>query len=353
MDSRELVKRVLNREPVDRIPMYDSYWNEVVRDFHAQGVPENTRLEDHFQLDFDMFWFEQDFLLPKEVLEEQQEFRIETDGWGTTNKVFTETQSTPGLIDFAVKTRDEWEQSYKDKLAFRPGRIDRDSMLSRYETMRAAGKFIVLSMLDPFECSWHIVGPENQFMMLVTDPDWLKDMYDTHTTLIEDGWKALHDQGIRPDALWLYGDIAYNKGMLFAPDTYRSLLQPFHARLASLAHQDDAHLIYHTDGNPMAVLPDLIDAGVDCLQPMEVKAGMDVLELKRQYGDKLAFMGNIDARHYQNNDIDGLRQEIERKIPAAMEDGGYIYHSDHSIPPGTTLETYVFALNLVRELGRY
>ncbi len=91
MDSRELVKRVLNREPVDRIPMYDSYWNEVVRDFHAQGVPENTRLEDHFLLDFDMFWFEQDFLLPGKVLEEQEEFRIETDGWGTTNKVFTET----------------------------------------------------------------------------------------------------------------------------------------------------------------------------------------------------------------------------------------------------------------------
>jgi len=353
MDSRELVKRVLNRQPVDRIPLYDSYWTEVVRDFHTQGIPADTRLEDHFQLDLDMFWFEQDFLLPRRVLEENTDTRIETDGWGTTNKVFIESQSTPGLIDFAIKSRDQWETEYREKLVYGPGRIDWDNMRARYEGMRAAGKFVVLSMLDPFECTWHMVGPENQFMMLVTDPEWLGDMYDSHTTLIEDSWRALAENGIRPDALWLYGDIAYGKGMLFAPATYRSLLQPFHARLAALAHQDDAHLIYHTDGNPTAVLPDLIDAGIDCLQPMEVKAGMDVLALKEAFGDRLVLMGNIDARLYQQNDLDGLRREIEHKVPAAMQGGGYIYHSDHSIPPGTKLETYEFAMKLVRELGKY
>jgi len=353
MDSRELVKRILNHQPVDRIPLYDSYWNEVVRDFHNQGIPKEVRLEDYFQLDFDMFWFEQDFQLPGKILEENNDSRIETDGWGTTNKVFKESQSTPGLIDFAVKSRDEWEHTYKEKLIYGPGRIEWENLQARYESMREAGKFVVLSMLDPFECTWHIVGPENQFMMLVTEPDWLKDIYNSHTTLIEDAWRDLQEKGIKPDALWLYGDIAYGKGMLFAPATYRNLLQPFHARLASLAHEYDAHLIYHTDGNPTAVLPDLIDAGVDCLQPMEVKAGMDVIELKRLYGDRLVLMGNIDARLYQTNDMDGLKSEIEAKIPAAMEGGGYIYHSDHSIPPGTTLETYESALKLVRELGRY
>ncbi|MBN1267621.1 MAG: hypothetical protein JXA25_19170 [Anaerolineales bacterium] len=353
MDSRELVKRVLNRQPVDRIPMYDSFWTEVVRDFHNQGIPADTRPEDYFQFDLDMFWFEQDFLLPKRILEKKEDTRIETDGWGTTNKVFVDSQTTPGLIDFAVKSRETWEQIYKEKLVYGPGRIEWDIMQARYESMRSAGKYIVLSMLDPFECTWHIVGPENQFMMLVTDPDWLKDMYNSHTTLIEDGWRSLQERGIKPDALWLYGDIAYGKGMLFAPDMYRSLLQPFHARLANLAHEYDAHLIYHTDGNPSAVLPDLIDAGIDCLQPMEVKAGMDVLELKHLYGDKLVLMGNIDARLYQKNDMEELKKEIEQKIPAAMEGGGYIYHSDHSIPPGTTLKTYEHALKLVRELGQY
>ena len=353
MDSRELVTRVLNRQPVERIPMYDSYWNEVIRDFHEQGVPENMSMEDYFKLDIGLFYFEQDFLLPTEVLDVNENVRTEKDGWGTTNKVFLDSQSTPGMIDFAVKTRDEWENTYKKKLQYGEGRIDWADITAKYEALRAKGKCAVLSMLDPFECTCHVVSPEEQYMLLITDPDWLKDMYDTHTRLIEDSWKALQERGIKPDALWLFGDIAYNKGMMFSPDTYRSLLKPFHARLADLAHGSEAHLIYHTDGNPTAVLPDLIEAGIDCLHPMEVKAGMDVLDLKNKFGDQVVFMGNIDARFFQKNDLEGLEREIRSKIPAAMEGGGYIYHSDHSIPPGTTLETYEFAMNLVRELGRY
>jgi uroporphyrinogen decarboxylase len=92
---------------------------------------------------------------------------------------------------------------------------------------------------------------------------------------------------------------------------------------------------------------------MDCLHPLEVKAGMDIRPLKKEYGDRLAFIGNIDARLFQANDLDGLRREIMEKVPVAMAGGGYIFHSDHSLPPGTRLETYRFALELVNECGIY
>lgn len=275
------------------------------------------------------------------------------DGWGTVNQVLVGKQTTPGLLSFAVKSSGDWERKYKSKLIYSPTRIDWQSISDIYLRLRGKSKYIVLSMLDPFECAWHMVGPENQLMMMVNEPDWLLDMYESSTRLIEDAWRDLEEKDICPDGLWLYGDIAYQKGMLFSPKHYESLLMPFHARLADLAHQSGADLIYHSDGNLKAAIPYLIEAGADCLHPLEVKAGMDIQVLKAKYGDKISFMGNIDARLFQTNDLAGLEAEIKSKLPSAMEGGGYIYHSDHSIPPGTNLETYKFALRLIRELGRY
>jgi uroporphyrinogen decarboxylase len=208
-------------------------------------------------------------------------------------------------------------------------------------------------MLDPFECGWHMVGPETQLKLMIKDPGWLMDMYENSTRLIEQAWKDLQRKGVEPDGLWLYGDIAYKNGPMFSPRHYQELLQPFHARLVDLAHASGAQVIYHSDGDLSRFIPHLIEIGVDCLHPLEVKAGMDVVKLKEEYGSEITLMGNIDARLFEENDLAGLEKELRRKIPAAMEGGGYIYHSDHSIPPGTKLSTYQFALELVRELGRY
>lgn len=100
-------------------------------------------------------------------------------------------------------------------------------------------------------------------------------------------------------------------------------------------------------------IPFLLEAGIDCLQPLGVKAGMDVRHLKQEYGNRLAFMGNIDAGLFQENDRVGLEAEIRSKILIAMKGGCYVYYSDHSIPPGTTLETYRYALELVHHYGKY
>lgn len=353
MNSRERVRKIINREPVDRIALFDSFWNETREDFVAQGVPTDQTLDEYFEFDLGMVWFEQSFLLPREVQSEDKKYLIVNDDWGTLNKELKSEQTTPGLISFAVNSQDAWEKEYKPLLKYHPDRIDWDTLHQNYDKLRGAGRYIALSILDPFECTWHKIGPDIQLEMMVLDPDWLLDMYETDTVLIEAAWKDLWKKGIQPDALWLFGDIAYNAGMMFSPRHYRKLLQPFHKRLCTLAHEHGAQVIYHTDGKIAKALPLLIEAGIDCLQPMEVKAGVDVRELKAEYGDQLAFMGNIDARLFQENDLAELEAEIRAKIPMAMNGSGYIFHSDHSIPPGTTLATYEFGLELVRRIGWY
>ncbi len=99
-------------------------------------------------------------------------------------------------------------------------------------------------------------------------------------------------------------------------------------------------MIVHSCGFVEPLVPGLVEAGMDCLQAMEVKAGMDMPRMARTFGDRLSFFGNIDVRTLIANDRAAIREELEKKIIPVMElGGGYILHSDHSIPPEVDYET--------------
>jgi uroporphyrinogen decarboxylase len=106
-------------------------------------------------------------------------------------------------------------------------------------------------------------------------------------------------------------------------------------------------------GNVKELIPYFIEDGLDCLQPLEVKAGMNLLELKREFGDKLAFMGGIDVRAMANPDPRVIEKEISGKILEAKKNGGYIYHSDHSVPNNVSLKQYLRVIKLVQEYGTF
>ncbi len=86
---------------------------------------------------------------------------------------------------------------------------------------------------------------------------------------------------------------------------------------------------------------------------MEIKAGMDLLRIKKTYGDKIALCGGLDIRVLETNDLDQVEAMLQANVPGVMEGGGYILHSDHSIPPSVNFETYKYFLERGRELGTY
>jgi uroporphyrinogen decarboxylase len=134
---------------------------------------------------------------------------------------------------------------------------------------------------------------------------------------------------------------------------YRELIWPDHQRLADFAHAHGLKAIYHTDGDVNGVLDLYIGAGFDCLQPLEAKADMDVRTLGPRCGDRLALMGNIDARVLSTNDADRVEAEIATKLAAGMATRGYAYHSDHSVPPDVSWSTYRLVVDLLDRYGRY
>ena len=103
----------------------------------------------------------------------------------------------------------------------------------------------------------------------------------------------------------------------------------------------------------MELVPLYVEAGFDVLNPLEVKAGMDIYKLKKDFGDVLALWGGIDVRAIADPDPSVLEREIANKVPMAKQGGGYIFSSDHSIPDNVSLEQYEWMLELGHRYGTY
>jgi uroporphyrinogen decarboxylase len=99
------------------------------------------------------------------------------------------------------------------------------------------------------------------------------------------------------------------------------------------------------------LLPEIVDVGFDALHPMEVKAGMNPLEVKRKYGDKLVLHGGLNAMLWK--DLDAVIADMDILVPQLKEKGGYIFASDHSIPNDVSLANVQEIIRRAKVLGRY
>jgi len=193
----------------------------------------------------------------------------------------------------------------------------------------------------------------DMLMAMIDDPEWVEDMADTYAQLTIDLQKMLFEKEGKPDGIWFYEDLGYKGSPFMSPRFYEEFLQPAHAKTCQFAHDNGMPVIMHACGFVEPLLPGMIDAGIDCLQVIEVKAGMDLLKIHKLYGDKISFMGGIDVRTLYTNDRAVIDKELESKIPVVKEGYNYFLHSDHSIPKTVTYDSYRYFIDKGLELGTY
>jgi len=230
---------------------------------------------------------------------------------------------------------------------------DTDEGRALYQRWLDDGRYIVFCALTGYDQLQWLIPAEELFMYMATDPEWIREIADTVIDLFISELKVAVSRGYRIDAVWTCNDMGYRNGPLFSPKTYRQIFKPGDKRLWDAAHSLGMQTILHCCGNIMPLIPDLIDAGLDCYEAIEAKAGMDVVELKKQFGDSLSFMGNINAQIMGDPDPSVIEEEIRRKISFAKQGGGYVYHSDHSVPSDVSFERYRQILEWVRKYGAY
>ena len=291
-----------------------------------------------------------------EIIEENEETKLVRDGNGALLRWLKHKSGTPEHVDFRIKDRTSWEKEIRPYLIDTDNydqRIDFVKYREEKEKAKDKGMFFTMASLNVFECMHPVCGHETLLMNMALDPDWIKDMCEIYGGLLIDLMEILFEKEGIPDGVFFYEDLGFKEKPFMSPSMYKEMLFPAHKRTFDYVHSLDLPVILHSCGFVEPLIPDLIKAGIDCLQAIEVKAGMDLVKLKEFYGDKIAFMGGLDARSLLSNDREVIRVELESKLPLVMKQGGYILHSDHSIPPQVEYETYKYFLESGKQMGAF
>ncbi len=357
LTSRQRVNRAIHHQDHDRVPRHDSYWAETIERWQREGLTGNDRtVYDWLGSDIDMLSggdIRTFPVQPTQIIEENEQVIVQRNEWGATLQQWKNRAGTPEHLTFDCDRRSKWETIYRPALLAAPPRVDPTQLRQSFQHAHQVGRWTCLFGNETFEMLRKLMGDEIMLMTMAEDPDWVREISVTYTDLTIRNIDAALACGIQPDGMWIYGDMAYSRGTFCSPAMYRELIWPDHCRLAQAAHTRGMKLIYHTDGDVNGVLDLYREAGFDMLQPLEAKANMDIRRIGPTHGKDFTFFGNIDATVLCTNDRDKVEAEVRSKLAAGMANRGYIYHSDHSVPPGVSLATYRFVIELLDQYGNY
>ncbi len=353
LTSRERMLRTFRHEEVDRIMMIDSAWAGTVARWKREGMPADVDWQDYFGFDkIGSFSTDNSPRYERKILEETDRYVIRTTPWGMTEKAFKELDSTPEALDFHYTDPDRWEEAKAKMLDGAEDRINWEALKRDYPIWEKEQRFRRLNLWFGFDVAHtRLTGTENMLISMIEDPEWVTDIFDTYLTSSLDLAQKVLDAGYKFDAVMWWDDMGYKGTPFFSPSLYRELLKPFHKKAIDWAHERGMFAELHSCGFIEPMIPDLVEIGLDMLNPLEIKAGMDPKKLKDTYGNKLAFHGGINAQLWNNPEL--VLPEMERIIPMMKEGGGYVFASDHSIPNSVSLETMKQIADLAHKLGKY
>lgn len=205
-----------------------------------------------------------------------------------------------------------------------------------------------------FEIAWQLRGMERFLMDLALDPSIPLYIMDRLTEVyVEILHRALDLAGGRIDMTYFYDDVSTQDALMMSKRMWRQFIQPRHQQLVELSHQYGKPTMYHCDGAIRGLIPELIDMGIDVLNPIQPDAeGMELGPLKAEFGDRLAFHGGIDIRDVLPH---GTTTEVEAAVRQTVsvlgEGGGYILCSAHHIQPDTPVENVLAMHQLALRYG--
>lgn len=209
-----------------------------------------------------------------------------------------------------------------------------------------------------YEICWYMRGLENLYIDMIEQPAVLEAIID-RTLEFWLGWFRLFldEVGDVVDMIMIGDDLAGQDGPLFPPRIYRSIIKPRQKRLVQyIKSRTKAKIWYHSCGSIIEYIPDLLDNGIDILNPVQVSArGMDPLGLKAAYGDKLVFWGGgIDSQHILPRATpDEVRKHVRRNVEAFKPGGGYVFNNVHNIQADVPPENVLAMFDAAMEFGRY
>lgn len=363
------LNQALRHQEPDRVPISDFFWGSFVERWRRElNLPADANPYYHYDLDWIVTVPNMDpWIRPFETIRETAEEVVVRTGFGAVMHKHFE-YPMPEMRSWTTDTFEKLEQAeFDDPRDARRFLAGGDNQIAGVgdgfqrnsppwlETVKSLHPDFPVygSMIEASECLTRLIGQENGLIWMGEYPERMGAVINRIGTFYLEMAKAEIEAGAGwLDGFVIWGDVAYKKCTFMAPRYWREYFKPWVAQMVAHAHAHGLPVIYHGCGNVKAILPDYIEMGVDAYNPLEAKAGLDAVELRRQYGHAIAFCGNSDMQVWETGDRAAIRREVLRKLNAA-KGGGYIFQSDHSVTSAVSGPTYDLIVQLVREYGRY
>jgi hypothetical protein len=262
-------------------------------------------------------------------------------------KMSKKAATLPLPQDWPVKTMDDWLR-IKPMYEFSEARLSGDWEAAARQYLER-GVTIAVGIRGGYDEPRQLMGEERLSMAYYDQPELVHDILGTIAETAVRVFERV-TAVVPVDMLSVHEDMAGKSGPLAGPRQVREFIAPYYRRAWDLLADRGARLFdQDSDGNMEAVIPAFLEAGVNCMHPMEPAAGMDIVRIREQYGTRLAFYGGLD-KHVIRRSKGEIVTELEYKIPPMVASGGCMLALDHRIPNGTPLEQYRFYVDKVWEI---
>ena len=212
------------------------------------------------------------------------------------------------------------------------------------------GMKLVISQGPLFSGLWRLMGLQEFSIACLENPDLIKQICEKLGELSVD----IIENVVQRDwvgAVWFGDDLAYTESLMVAPEFLRTHVFPYYKRIGDLCREYNKLFILHSDGDLTEVYADLLACGVQAIHPNE-PTSVDILELKRQYGDRVSFIGNIDIGLLTRGTVDDVVQASKYLIENVAPGGGFALGSGNSIASYIPLQNYRAMLETVQRYGK-
>ena len=281
------------------------------------------------------------------VVEETKEYIIKSDEYGRKTKLCKGVATIPLPLDYPVKDMDSWLKM-KPFFEFYPERINWDAVEAAKKAQQE-GTLVVASIPGGFDLPRQLMGEEGACLCYYEQPELMNDILETIGNTAFQVLDRISDH-IVIDQLSVHEDMAGKSGPLIGPNQIKTFIKPYYRKIWDMLKSKGTKIFSQdSDGDMNPVIDAFLDCGLTVMYPMEPAAGMDVVELRKKYGNRLAFKGGID-KHVLRQSKEDIRRELEYKMQPIMRQGGMVFGLDHRIPNGTPLENYKYYVDTGREI---
>ena len=249
---------------------------------------------------------------------------------------------------FPVETRKDWADMKWRYDASTPGRYP-DDLVDRCEALKTRNTFLRVHFNGPFWQLREWVGMENLCMMMLDQPDFVKEMINTWTEFVSRTMGKIL-RLVTPDQVGFSEDMAYKAHSMISPAMVKEFLVPAYERWVPEIRNSGCDVIFmDSDGFIGELIPIWIDVGINVCGPIEVAAGNDIVAFRETFGDRMAYTGGIDKRAIAAGG-QTMEKEVLRVVPPLLKRGGCVPGCDHGVPPDISWPDYVAYSRLLAQL---